>query len=451
MTVDEEVGTALRRLAEDLRPLPDAYGRVRVRQRLVRRRRRTLAGLTVIVALAAAWAVGVPRTAAPQPAETPIAWDAVKTWSARLATSPARGGVAQDQTYVRALSAQIMDKIKAKTYLPEFDVRAVDVLFVDDVGDFRVAIVALDMRTPHYGWPYASATFKAARGADPAQLAGTVADYSDSLQPMTSADVGLGSYGDGGRRGIVVIAPASCRFQTAAWPAVKDWKPEPTGSYLARTPQSVPAEWYRVVCGSVVQDAMPAPRFSVPPHSAADLTAQLHNVRGQVSRTDAELALINFESAGYIYSGPAKLVWGGRMTWPRYGPGKLVVVAAPMVGGGWNGAAVFEPDANVGGGGPGFVTVDDPSRRDSLVVAPLRDLADHDVLVIVPDGTATLRVVTAAGVVTSQPVTGSALLASVDQASSATYTALDAAGKELRTSRVPPDFPGFGGNLWSTR
>lgn len=455
MTVDQEVGEALRRLTDEVRPLPDAYGRVRVRYRLVRRRRRTLLGLTVIVALLAGWAVSLPRASAPDPASPNISWDSVKSWSRRLAESPPRGAVAQDPAYVRALAAKITDQLHARVYLRDFDVRAVKVLFVDDLGPYRVAMVGLDMRTPRFGWPYAMAWFRAARGADVTQLTRTeaMAGYSDALEPVVRGD-----FADDPANTIhVAVAPAACRFESAAWPAVADWRPEPTGSYLVRTPQDSRAEWWRVVCDGRVRQAEPAPMTGMPPaHTEADLTAQLHNARGQITRTEARQALTDFEAAnGYTLAGPGRLVWGGRVSWPGHGPGKTLVVAAPSVHGGWVGMATLtfdKPDAQgslaVGGS---FMSGGDPSRRASMSAIALEDEAGHTVLLIVPAGTSSVRI-REDGNTKTVPVTGSGIVVSAANPRSAAFTALDGNGKELARTSIAQ--PGSGvidtGDNWTT-
>jgi hypothetical protein len=140
MTLDERVIKVLGDLTDDLTPEPDPYGRVRTRWRRHRRRRTAAAsvGLVALVAAGAMTAVRVQGDSAPNPTdESNSNWTHVQAWSERLYESPVRGGLAGDKVYVLALTTTVAQQ------QPQGQYREVRVLFLDDVGPYRVALVGL--------------------------------------------------------------------------------------------------------------------------------------------------------------------------------------------------------------------------------------------------------------------------------------------------------------------
>lgn len=455
MTVEERIGRALSDLADDLRPLPDPLGRIEVRRRRDRRRRTTgaLCAIAVVAALALVGAPGA--NVAPRPAASPTSnpMEPMLTWAQRLADSPPRGIVAeQDPAYVRALTARIEQHLAAKTYLSNFDVRQVKVLFVDDLGPYRMALVAFDMRTPRFDWPHSSAYFKAPRGASADVLAGKagLVGAGDALEPVFTVN-----YSDENAEGVTVsLAPVGCQFSTAAWPEVKVWLPEPTVSYLVRTDLTQRAEWWRITCDGRVRQEKPADRTSYTsvPLSAAEVTRQIGAAGGRPDRAKATEALTTFASSmGYAAIGPAKLIWGGHMTWPEgydgpngnSGPqtGQVIVVAVPLVHGGWTGEAIMTmdkpgPDGNLGFG-PGFSTAGDPTGRATILPIRLGDLTSKTVLVIAPKGAANIRAVRDGAVVATAAVAEDAAILTVPDPATVTFEALDGQGRVLNQAEVP--------------
>jgi hypothetical protein len=448
MTVDELVGQALQDLAGQARPQPEPYGRVRLRYQQQRRRRQTTWAAGMVVVLLAVWALGTPCA---EPAPPPASgFDAVRMWAQRLADSPVRGQVAAaDPGYVQAVAAQVTQHRQDGVYLTQYRVRAVKVLFVDDVGPWRVAFVALPLIGPSAtGWQNASAYFMAPRGADASTLtkAESLRGYSDGLEPVEQGQFDGGTAGT--ETALVALAPDGCAFSSAAWPELTDWQPEPTGSYLVRTKATLRSEWWRVECGGRIRAEMPAP-YDAGNLAITDdvVTQQLGLARGTPTRELARRALTNERGAyGNNLSGLPRLVWGGRVTWPAGSestlPGITTVTAAPLLKGGWSGSVSLDLDAVTGGqlGASVPFWVDfDPTAPGSTLALRLGQEASG-VLVIAPQKAVKVRAERAGSILAEASVVNDAAVLVVPDPMTATFEALDAAGKVIGstvTGRTP--------------
>src|SRR5262249_33662931 len=130
--------------------------------------------------------------------------------------------------------------------------RDVRVLFADDIGDVRVAAVAL---VPDDGvrqlpaqavivWPVGPA------GASPEALAatlrrpapGVVVPTIEPVHPFAMAELPAAAVGAAGP--VVGLAPPDCAVQSATRPG-GGWTSEPTGSYVVRSAADRTVQWWR--------------------------------------------------------------------------------------------------------------------------------------------------------------------------------------------------------------
>ncbi|NUT33994.1 MAG: hypothetical protein HOV79_13070 [Hamadaea sp.] len=446
MTLDDLAVGALRDLADQARPAPDAYARVVRRYRRERRRRQAMV-LMVVTGLIAALVVAVPGGGAPPAGHV----DAQGTWVQRLVQSPVRGSVATgDPAYVRVLADTIADRQNQGEYEAKFQIKDARVLYVDDIGDQRVAFAALELDEPDpvTGTRYGGAWFEGQRGVDPGRLADrdAVSNTGIGLVPFVSNQV-LG----GGENGmpLVAIAPAECTVSSAAWPDLTDWRPEPTGSYLVRS--ALRPEWWRVTCGGRIREETPAP-------AAGDLgetpatESQLQGARGTPDPALAREKLVLMRAVdAYALSDVPRLLWGGRITWPEdprehgtSAAGRTIVVGAPLVRGGWVGRVSLTLD-DPGAGGPTNWEFQayfghDPTLPDA--VNALRLAESSTILVTVPKAAVNVRAMRGGVVVAQATVADAAAVIPVADPETVQYQALDAAGRVVGTTALgvmPPD------------
>lgn len=454
MTLDERVIKVLGDLTDDLTPEPDPYGRVRTRWRR-RRRRRTAAasvGLVALVAAGAMTAVRVQGDSAPDPTnETDSNWSHVRTRAERLYQSPTRGGLAGDTAYVAALASTVAQKQPVGKY------REVRVLFLDDVGPYRVALVALARTspTPNF-WAHASAWLVADRGATVDKLAADSSRVSDALAPYEETQLSGAGASDPTIQ--VALAVDGCEFENAPWPAVTDWRPEATDSYLVRAPQDIKPEWWRVTCDGVVRREGPAPGWLAPEGlTEAQYAAALSGARG-VRYTDLarESVMSDNSQWGYEVTDLPKVVWQGRISGAGEASGvaydgRATMVAAPAVGGGWRGSLTIrydkqDPVSSSMGTGPAFGTRTDPSDPSSVVVVSLHDNAT---LVVTPAAANGVEVVRDGTVVAQVPVKDAGAVLGIGVKPGDVVRARNAAGAEVGTATVNDDpLPGRAVDRW---
>ncbi|MEV0269213.1 hypothetical protein AB0H43_10580 [Hamadaea sp. NPDC050747] len=441
MSVDEMVGRALRDLADEVRPEHDPYGRIRVRHRRSRRRRTAVVATTVAGALAVAGAVAPGRAPEPPPA---TGFDAVRVWEQRLADTPVRGKVAlADPGYVAAVAQLVGERRRAGLYLGKYSVRQEKVLYVDDVGPWRIAIVALALTDPSpSSWTHASATFVAPRGSDAATLTRMEAlrGYGDGLEPfyhVELSDVGT-------MTATVALAPAGCTVSSAAWPELNRWQAEPTGSFLTRDAASARPEWWRVECGGVLREQMPAPYDTgVLSVTTKVVDQEMLTARGTPDRRYAQETLTSVRNGGVLLSGMPRLVWGGRVAWPdgeaKGRRGITTVAAAPHAFGGWYGEVSIRYDDDQQGLGNGFFSSENPADPHATVAVRFES-ESSGVLVIAPEGAVSVRAVVGDSTVAEAPVADDAAVLTVADPSAVAYEALDRDGRVVGRTRIeaPP-------------
>lgn len=436
MTLDERVIRVLGEMTDDLAPPPDAYDRVRTRWRR-RRRRRGAAASVGLVALAAAvvvTAIRVPGGGAPSPGEeTNSNWAQIKVWSERMYASPTRGGLAGDTAYVAALRDTLANAQPPGRY------RQVKVLFLDDVGPYRVALVAFARISPEPDfWAYGSMWLVGDRGATVDKLAAAANGVGDGLAPYTEGELSKGGIGDPMIQ--IAIAADGCEFASAPWPPVTDWRPEATGSYLARTTQDIKPEWWRVTCDGVVREEKPAPGWLAREGlTEAQYAAALSGARGVRDTARArDAVMMNTTWWGYQITDLPKVVWQGRVSGAGRADetlydGNAMIVAAPAVGGGWRGTLDITYDqtdarSNSTGTSVPFGSRTDPTDPSSVVVIPLHDKATF---VVTPAAATRVRVVRDGTVVADAPAKDSGAVLPLRVEPGDTVRAADGAGAEV--------------------
>jgi len=445
VSVDEVVGRALRDLAEQVRPEQDPFGRVQARRRRSRHRRRGVVAATLVVALVATWLVARPhRTPEPPPA---TGFDAVRIWAQRLADTPVRGQVAAaDPAYVAEVARLIGDHRRDGVYLTQYSIRTVQILFVDDIGPWRIAIVALPLTDPSpTSWTHAEAVFRAPRGAGADELTRTesLQGYGDGLEPFTHTEL---DDDKGTVNAVVALAPAGCTMYSAAWPAVSQWQAEPTGSYLVRDKATARAEWWRVECAGRIQDELPAP-YDTGVLAVTDqvVDLEMQTARGTPDRRQATELLGVIRHGAVSLTGMPRLVWGGRIGWPdgeaQGHAGITTIASAPAIRGGWYGEANIRYDLESNGTlglGVSFWTAENPADPDATVAIRLGE--GSGVLVVVPATAVSVRALVNGAVVGQATVADDAAVLTVPDPSGATFEALDGDGKVVGRTRIgePP-------------
>ncbi|GIH14424.1 hypothetical protein Raf01_25960 [Rugosimonospora africana] len=357
------------RTAESVVPDPDPY------QRLLQRRRRSQLRLAAagggLVAVLVAGALALPsvlpatdRTAGPRPGASPTGAPDVNdgepinsTWVSQLLDSPTRGKLSAD--YVHSLVETAQQNRSEMGIAPDLDHAAV--LFVDDIGSARVGLIAF-----HSTERVTTNWYVAAKGASaedllsrPVQGAfgwrGLIAfGYQDTL-------TWSGHPGSVALDALIGLVPQNCRIATAKDAAHHQWVPEPTGSYVAAT-TARSTEWWKVTCGDTVHyegPARDAGSFSYGTLSQAEIDAALTGARGPVDKEAAQFALSGLNNAAATTTGPARVLWGGKLPGPTGSSSPAVVAIVPASGGGWLVSSWWQP-----GGQPDGVTDDAPPPAD---------------------------------------------------------------------------------------
>ncbi|MEU8328437.1 hypothetical protein [Micromonospora sp. NPDC048839] len=472
MTADEEVGRALAELSRTLTPQPDPYGRARARYR--RDRQRRLGGLALALVLSlggTAFAIADPgRTTQPPPGDATESIAPVLVWSNKLLQSPPRGVVGQDSGYVRQLS-DLLWAAQRRGDFPRLrvPVTAVKVLFVDDIGGQRIALAAFvrDQPDPGTGWPSAAIWLAAEEGASAEKLTSTAADrgVGDGLEPYESLAVDDPS--GPGKLIHVAIAPAGCVFLTSPLPNGRafQWAPEPTGSYLIRTPKTQRPEWWRVDCGGVTRKITAGPgSLAAEPITDAQLATAMSRVRGSVPEPRARLLVSQYaQSSGYQLTALPSVVWGGHSALlpvrsddgspptgrPSVESGKTMILAAPAAGGGWLGEVNIDLDQprpnGVVGTGTSFSVAADPTDPAGVLAVSIDngvigEGAQRSLLVVTPAAATQVRVAQNGREVATAAVSGSGAVVRVPPAmTDLVVEALDASGRTLATGEVATD------------
>ncbi|PYC71089.1 hypothetical protein C7C45_11760 [Micromonospora arborensis] len=471
MTVDEELSRALAELSGTLTPQPDPYGRARARYRRSRQRRLGGLALALVVSVGgAAFAIADPgRTTQPPPADSTESSAPVVAWSDKLLQSPPRGVVGQDSGYVRQLS-ELLLAAQRRGDIPRMDVpvTAVKVLFVDDVGGQRIALAAFvrDQPDPATGWPSTAMWLSADEGASAEELVSTnaVRGVSDGLEPYES--LALGDPSGPGKVIHVAIAPAGCVFLSSPLPngTAFQWTPEPTGSYLIRTPKTQRPEWWRVDCGAVTRKMIPGPGSLLPDSiTDAQLATAMSRVRGSVPEQRARLMVSEYaKSRGYQLAALPSVVWGGHATGlparstggspaadASLESGEATILAAPAAGGGWIGQVTIDLDRprlnGVIGTGASFVVTADPTDPAGVLAVSIDsdnigDEGERTLLVVTPAAATRVRVAQDGREVATAAVSGAGAVVPVPHSMTGLVVeALDASGRTLASGQVAGD------------
>jgi hypothetical protein len=454
MAVDEQVCRVLGDMSRDLRPQPDPHGRVLARHRRGRRRRAAVVGLgmAVVVAVAGPTVAGPALTGGPDPSrlsESDRLQQNFLSWSERLVESPPRGALGANTEYVDALSDTLLATQRRGELRLKTPVRAAKVLFVDDVGAHRIALAAFVRAEPDpgTGWPSAAVWMVARKGASAQELGSPPAlgSESDGLDPYESFTVS-GDEKKPGPVAHVAIAPDGCGFETAALPAVTDWKPEPSGSYVVRTSQTLRPEWWRVSCDGVLRKTLPGPGWPVP-QGITDVQFEraMSRVRGKVdSKRSRDQVWQSAQGWGYAVTDLPTVVWNGRTsgTSPSRGvsfDGRAVVLAAPQPGGGWAGEVNIEYDTTgtdgVRGTGASFSLRTDPSDPSAVLAIRLGQ-ETSTLLVVTPVAAITVRAVKDGQEVARAQVRDAGAVLTVPRTAGVVVEALDVGGIVIGTGGI---------------
>lgn len=425
MTVDERVGSALSDLAATIVAQPDPAGRVYARFQRSRRRRRTTVGVLAVLVIA----LIVPVAVNAHPQEI----TAMALWSARMTQSP-RGPLGADLAFVTELERNVLRRERAGSYRPHVGhaYAAAKVVFAADIARTRVALVALQIRDPERRQlPDDALWLTAPAGTTAGALAGpaSVAIFSEGLEPLETGHLADGL--------TVAVAPDGCSFATATLSAIDTWTPEPTDSYLVRTPQDNRAEWWRVTCDGVVRAELPSKAPRTYDRDAAAVGAASTRARGDQSQlTGVMYAQAAIPFGSNVYDPPA-VVWSGAVRGGGYG----VALASRLVGQGWLLSLWLQVEQR--GGGmyalrSEFGVPADPLDPGSfLVMSAPEDPAS--VLAIAPAGAARVRATAGGTTVSEAAVTnGSAMLLRGPVQGGVGYEALDSAGSVVARAVLLP-------------
>jgi hypothetical protein len=453
VTVEERVARILAELGEEVRPLPDPYGRVRAGRRRQRRRRVIGLGLVLVTLLSV---TGVALTGGPggrhdetaDPERDP-GWARVVEWTWRMMDSPPRGAVAADRGYDTTLANLVLQRQRrGEIGQVGTEFTSARTLFVDDVGSHRIGLVALVRADPQPNfWPHASIWLVARKGASAAELAATAASgVGDALEPYMEW-AGAATASD--QHVFVGLAPAGCEFKTATGPDEKDWKPEPTGSYILRTEDTARREWWQLTCEGVVREIRPVPAILAgDPITSAELAAATSSARrGPEPAAWRETIMGVAAGYGYALAEVPRAVWAGRVSWPKPGgngafSGEAQVVAARAAGGdAWQGEVRVGWDEEVAAGslgtGFGFAVDYDPTDPSTLLVIPVDT---HDpperVLLITPEQAVRVTAVRDGREIGAAPVVDGAAVLAVPATGDVEFRAIDAAGGIPATAHV---------------
>jgi hypothetical protein len=451
MTTDQLVRRALRDLTENVQPDPEPAARVRRRLRKSRQRRGIGASLATVVAVGVGWAV-VPSSIGDDsgPSLTPR-----QVWSQRLYEAAPRGGVAStDPDFVQALEDEA--ERAANSGLGEDHVRAPRVLYADDIGTHRIAIVAFEL-TGSDASLYTTMTYSAARGADAAAVVQGNNGSQPDLPPLYTAS--FLTSGEPTLDAVVSLAPPGCVVATAPTARLDDWRTEATGSYLVRDGAGVRPEWVRVTCDGVLRQETPIGMFQWPRNMSDEQLAQLsHDARGTVNQGAAQDALSNLKTGNWSeLLGEPRLLWGGALTWPKDSdnqerPGSAVIVVQPLVrGSGWAGDLAVRYDQPDSAGRTGmiepFLRSSDPTAANAVVPVEL-GVASGRVAVLVPPAAVGVRAVSGGRTVAESNVENGVAVVTVPSAGAVDYQALEGSGRVIGSGRIEQPKPPQETDTW---
>jgi lipoprotein-anchoring transpeptidase ErfK/SrfK len=431
LTPGERLSGAFARSVAMLRPEPDPYGRLVHRYRR-QNRRRVLVGAAVLVVLAVAGALLIPGLAGGS--TLPTAVPAMSPWVQKLLTSPVRGSLAADVTYVSALRQAAQARTApALAGIPAAQ-NQVTPLFVGDVGRLRIGLVAF-----HDTADVTAAWLVGAAGTGAVSLAGEVQVVLDEPGPLPVLRVAAGPGNLATEQALVAVAPADCQLDVSTDVSRSTWTP--AGSYVAET-RARTADWWRVRCAGAIRYEGPPTHEAVagqePPVGDAAVAAAVAGARGSPDADATRRALRLLSELTFpALSGAGRALWGGRLPGAVAGEQPVAVVTAPLEGGGWLVAVAHQP----GGGrlveNQDFVfgttvPLDDPGALFAIVVPAYHASHPSHVLVLAPVEATTAVAVDRNGRELSRAaLTGGVGPVSVPDATVVTLRALAASGTVL--------------------
>jgi hypothetical protein len=441
-------------IAEGVMPRPDPYGRL-VRRRRVGWLRRVVAGC---VAALVAGGAGTFVALAPAGSPAPAPPDNRLAWIDALVDGPPRGALATDKAFTTEVVDRVTQFVRANLYNTivagvdghRHPDQEVHLLFADDIGDERIVIFALRMPTdpdPASGLGRSAVSWLAGRrGAPAAELtsllttrpmigitSGTAVPGPLVVANISGTDPSTSPCDLTRACATVALAPPGCSISTAPSADLDHFQPEPTGSYLVRTPETERAEYWRVTCGGVVRDERPA-QFSSPlSYSNHDVDMALDGTVGlsAADRADPDVRAEALESLFGTVSehrasvlGPARVVWTRSCDTDPYQPDsaraapvRIMFAVAPAVRSTWFATIMTWQPENGGGGGTTFRLGADPTAPNATFALdqPGTDAGvPHRVLVDLPPSAVAVRLVAGDG--TAVPLAGSSGTSSTEAA-----------------------------------
>jgi hypothetical protein len=282
----------------------DAFGGSPPRRSRGRRGWYWAGGVTLVVAAVGLSLTSIGPSHAPYPSSPvpPPPSSGPLGWVEALVDGPARGGLAGDPAFGKDLPARITEILHGTDYPvalygvdqrwhPDQEVR---LLFADDVGTQRAAMVALrlpmaqvptDPATGASGLDYSAMagnrtkvlSLVGPRGASVSSLLSFFTKSPDNgvlVSSVPAAPVIVDQVPDGSAPSTVGLAPPGCTVSTSSGGDLNTFVPEPTGSYIVRTQATLRSEYWRVTCGGTVREQVPAPNFYRQP-TPEDIQAEI--------------------------------------------------------------------------------------------------------------------------------------------------------------------------------
>jgi len=462
------------------------------------RQRRLVAGVAAAVALAAIVAVNLGTPPPPPPPPPVMELYGQLAWIEKLVDAPARGGLAADETFVREMTDEVTELIRARRYHPHLQAvddqahpdQEVKLLYADDVGDVRIVLLALRLPFPATeptgynpfrelpgrtkvvwltgprGAPASSLATVFTERPPPGMLVGSTWAYP-LLVAVAGDNTGGGwSFGcaPGAECTMVALTPPGCTFATAVEYDPTNFRPEPTDSYLVRTVHTYRLEFWRVTCDGVVREERLAPPMWEPrPPSSAEIVDALAGSIGLTAEQQASEEVLGQAAmtidyihhlSGVPTTGPPRVLWAGMPPEqdlisagisPEAGPVLAMVAVAPSVRSTWlAGYTVYQkrPDGDIAAGDV-FRLPSDPTAPDGMIAVKLA-YSITEILVIAPATATTVRLVDSGGAIIAESslVDRSAFLRppsglGPDRLSTTEVVAVDATGATVATTVLP--------------
>jgi hypothetical protein len=180
------------------------------------------------------------------------------------------------------------------------------------------------------------------------------------------------------------LAPPGCTVSTASSTDLNTFGPEPTGSYIVRTPATVRPEYWRVSCAGIVREQFPASAPTYVPLDGvqAALAGAVGLQPGDAQKAGVQeavaLGLTELAQRGSELTGAPQVVWAGV---PQVDPGPdavpqpfALVAAAPAARSGW---LVSTSVWDIGGDG---------NRLDSALISTSTDPTTSTVVALLQGG-----------------------------------------------------------------